>query len=224
MKAALICLLSFFALGSFAQEVKLKTGDLLFQDLDCGSLCDAIEKVTYGADGMNFSHVGIVFFQNNQPMVIEALNGVAIVDLATFLNRVKDENGKPKVAVGRIKKEFAAKQGLNYKMALQKAHEFLGAEYDDGYELNNNKFYCSELVYETYLNGNSNPIFSTAPMTFVDPETKQTFPAWKEYFEKLGIPIPEGKLALNPGGMSKAPFLEIIYEYGNISKKLKIID
>jgi len=38
----------------------LQPGDLLFQDLDCGPLCDAIEKVTTGYQGANFSHVGIV--------------------------------------------------------------------------------------------------------------------------------------------------------------------
>ncbi|MHC4724324.1 MAG: hypothetical protein ACYS9V_08765 [Planctomycetota bacterium] len=37
-----------------------KEGDLLFQDLDCGPLCDAIEKVTTGYQGSNFSHVGIL--------------------------------------------------------------------------------------------------------------------------------------------------------------------
>ena len=34
----------------------LKEGDLLFQDLNCGELCDAIETVTQGVDGKDFSH------------------------------------------------------------------------------------------------------------------------------------------------------------------------
>ena len=39
---------------------QLRPGDLLFQDLDAGPLCDAIEKVTTGYRGANLTHVGVV--------------------------------------------------------------------------------------------------------------------------------------------------------------------
>ncbi len=38
----------------------MKEGDLLFQDLDSSPVCDAIELVTPGYKGANFSHIGIV--------------------------------------------------------------------------------------------------------------------------------------------------------------------
>jgi hypothetical protein len=37
------------------------------------------------------------------------------------------------------------------------------------------------------------------PMTFKDPETKQLMPVWKDYYKKLGVPVPEGKQGINPG-------------------------
>ena len=50
--------------ASRAQDLdpkNFRTGDLLFQDIDCGGLCDAIEKVTAGVKGYHFSHVGLVY-------------------------------------------------------------------------------------------------------------------------------------------------------------------
>lgn len=87
---------------------ELQPGDLLFQDLDCVPLCDAIEKVTTGYDGANLSHVGIVAKDAaGNIIVIEAVsNGVKTTELHTFLNRSSDTNGRPKVVVGRLKEPY----------------------------------------------------------------------------------------------------------------------
>ena len=86
----------------------LRPGDLLFQDSDCGQLCDAIEKVTEGYEEANFSHVGIVTADDkNNFVVIEAVSsGVGVTPLQTFLARSSDANGCPKVVVGRLKKPY----------------------------------------------------------------------------------------------------------------------
>ena len=47
-------------------QLNLKEGDLLFQDLDSSPLCDAIEKVTFSINNLNFSHIGIVTIQNKK--------------------------------------------------------------------------------------------------------------------------------------------------------------
>ncbi|GAG84104.1 unnamed protein product, partial [marine sediment metagenome] len=96
---------------------------MLFQDLDCGPLCDAIEKVTTGRHGANFSHVGIVAKDDtNNFVVIEALsNGVVVTELRTFLDRSFNAKGRPKVVVGRLKPAFrhlvpfALKEGFALK-------------------------------------------------------------------------------------------------------------
>ena len=57
---------------------------------------------------MNFSHVGIVSIINGTPMVYEAYPpSVQLIDLKVFLNRSLDTNNKPKVIVGRLKKNIA---------------------------------------------------------------------------------------------------------------------
>ena len=51
----------FFCSSIFTlQAQEFKAGDLIFQDLQCGPLCDAINAVTKGYQGKDFSHVAIV--------------------------------------------------------------------------------------------------------------------------------------------------------------------
>jgi hypothetical protein len=51
-------------------------------------------------------------------------------------------------------------------------------------------------------------------MTFIDPATGKFFPAWVDYYAELGIPIPEGKPGLNPGGMSREDCVQIVHSFG----------
>lgn len=191
----------------------LQPGDLLFQDLDCGPFCDAIEKVTTGYHGANFSHVGIVARDNNSNfVVIESLpNGVLATPLKAFFNRSLDANHQPKVVVGRLKKKYRnlIPSALNEVFALK------GKPYDEVFAINNDAYYCSELIYEIFLRANNgNPIFKLQPMTFKDPDKRDTFPAWKDYFSELDLPIPEGKPGINPGSISRSSVLTIVHAYG----------
>ena len=88
-----------------AQE--FQAGDLIFQDLQCGPLCNAINAVTKGYQGKDFSHVGIVVNYQNQLGVIEAIGSkVQFTSLNIFLGRSFDATGKPLVIAARLKKKF----------------------------------------------------------------------------------------------------------------------
>ncbi len=194
-------------------KFQLQSGDILFQDSDCGSFCDAIEKVTFGVGESKFSHVGMVIpKEGNQLIVMEAVSaGVVETPLDTFFNRSFDENGNSKVVVGRLKKEH---QHLVPK-AIEFAKTKLGLPYDDVFNILNDKYYCSELLYESFNYANNNvPIFQLQKMTYKDPDTKATFPIWEKYFEDLKVKIPEDQPGLNPGGMSKSRFIDIVHFYG----------
>ena len=51
-------------------------------------------------------------------------------------------------------------------------------------------------------------------MTFVDPDTDQTFGIWTDYYKELKQDIPEGKPGLNPGGISRSEYINIVHYYG----------
>jgi len=195
-------------------EFVLRPGDLLFQDLDCGPLCNAIETVTQGIDGAHFSHVGMVSrVDGPEPLVIEAISaGVVETPLPEFLARSADRRGRPKVLVGRVDESL---QRL-IPDALESARTFLGRPYDSVYVIDDTSFYCSELVYEAFRQANGgSPVFPLAPMTFRDSRMGQTFGPWAAYYEELGVPIPEGEPGLNPGGISRSPAVRIVHAYGH---------
>jgi uncharacterized protein YycO len=196
----------------------LQEGDLLFQDVDCGPFCEAIEKVTEGYQGSDLSHIGMVIkIENEELHVIEATTkGVVLTSIDGFLAKSLDEKGKPKVLVGRMKDKFKPL----ISQAKKHAKSLLGKEYDDIFDINNDTYYCSELIYEAFKNANGDePIFKLYPMTFVDPETEETFGIWVDYYLELGISIPEGELGLNPGGISRSDKLDIIYNYQTGKRK-----
>ena len=72
---------------SAQENFQLQKGDFLFQDLDSSPLCDAIELVTPGYKGANFSHIGMVvelgdpycinpdYNYNDHVRILEARNG-----------------------------------------------------------------------------------------------------------------------------------------------------
>ncbi len=198
------------------QNFTPREGDLLFQDLDSGPLCDAIEAVTQGYQGDNFSHVGIAASEQGKSVVIEAGGrGVVVTPLARFLSRSADANGHPKVIVGRLKPPYRAA----IQPALARAKSLLGKPYDDEFLLDNGKYYCSELVYESFLDpATGKHLFQVFPMTFCPPGSHEPLPAWRDYFAAKGTPIPEGKLGCNPGGLSRSDKLEIVYQYGMPSR------
>jgi len=205
-----------------AHNFALQPGDLLFQDLDCGPLCDAIEKVTEGYQGMNFSHVGIAAKDETDDfVVIEAVSGgVVVTPLQNFLGRSSDADGRPKVVVGRLKESY-------YHLipsALKEALALKGKSYDKVFAIDNDAYYCSELIYEIFLQANNNnPVFKLQPMTFTDPDTEETLLAWQEYFTKLGVSVPQGQPGINPSSISRSPALTVIYAYGTPSQRHRAV-
>ncbi len=191
----------------------LHPGDLLFQDLDGSPFCDAVEKVTRGHRGASLTHVGIAARDTGGAIVVlEAVQeGVVATPLDAFLARSRDANERPKVLVGRLEKQY--RQLI--EPAITEAFALKGKPYDKVFDIQNDAYYCSELVYVCFRNANKGqPLFELHPMTFIDPDTKETFPAWKEYFAELKVEIPEAKPGLNPGGISRSPVLEIVHAYG----------
>ena len=190
------------------QVYNIKEGDIFFQDLDSSPLCEAIEKVTNGVNNKNFSHVGICIIQNSEYYILEAFtNGVDLTKIEDFIQRSLNENGKPKVTIGRLNPKYHHL----IKTALERGRSLIGKKYDELFIIGNDKYYCSELIYEMFLHPNYN-LFELEPMTFKEPDSKEFMEVWIDYFNHFSQNIPEGKPGLNPGGISRSENIDIIYD------------
>ena len=190
-------------------QFNFRKGDLIFQDLSGDSISEAIESVTGGEQNLNFSHVGIVDVDSlGNVYVLEAVSkGVAYHSLDEFMKRSN------RVAIGRLKKEYTNRidEAISYGKSL------IGLPYDEVYRMGDNTYYCSELIYEMFRNtGDTTEIFYLRPMSFKDPSTNEFLPFWIDYYEKLGVDIPEGEPGLNPNGMYQSARIDIVFPYGKL--------
>jgi len=193
------------------KDFELQEGDLLFQDSDCGLFCDAIESVTQGVEDYDFSHIGMTMKDStNELKVMEAIsNGVVLTPIQEFMNRSKDSLGNSKIIVGRLDNKYH-----NYiPAAISFINSRLDSGYDHWFDINNDKYYCSELIHLAFQDAIGKAIFDTPPMTFKKPDTDTTYQIWTDYFEDLNARIPEGEPGLNPGSMSRSEAVEIVYRY-----------
>lgn len=202
----ILSLLIITTLSLYAQNTpfnKLKDGDLIFQDMDCGPLCDAIEAVTEGYEGYHFSHMGMVHHKNDSIYIIEAAgNAVRLTPLEKF-----SKNTNKPMYIGRVKQQYSSLIPLAIHFSLQQ----MGVPYDEEYIYDNGSYYCSELIYDAFMFANGGkPFFELKPMTYKQPGTSAYFPAWVDYYKSISKPIPEGLPGCNPGGMLHADKINIV--------------
>lgn len=193
-------------LVSGQEKIKLKAGDLIFQNLACGPLCDAINAVTQGYRGNKFSHMGMVYLRNDSVLIIEASGkDVHLTPLSKFLSKSAFPH-----YVGRLKPAYRSLIPSALSFSMQQ----MGTPYDDQYLYGNGKYYCSELIYDSFKAANQDkPFFQLFPMTYKEPGSHQFFPVWKAYFDHLGMEVPEGKPGCNPGGISLSDKIDILGQF-----------
>ena len=198
-----------FLAGLFAciqpePRIKLQTGDLLFREKSSENISEAIGKVTQTSGATHFSHVGLVEVTDTGVVVLHAYpeGGTCIVSLNEFLHPKGDS---VRVIAYRLKNE--GQKAI--PAAIQKAHSMLGKPYNFSYVMSDTSHYCSEFIYLAFA---ADSVFKLEPMTFKDPKTGAFPAAWVEYYQKMGIEIPEGKPGCNPNGLAASEKLEKLGE------------
>ncbi|WNJ17679.1 YiiX/YebB-like N1pC/P60 family cysteine hydrolase [Pontibacter sp. G13] len=198
---------------------RLEAGDILFQQLDCGPMCDAINRVTEGYNDYDFAHMGLVVEDSGRLGILEAYgDSVLITPMNEYLFRATDSLGNPRIMVARLKPDYRHL----IEDAMKFGKSYIGEPYDREYLWDNGSYYCSELMYLAFHRANGDqPLFQLYPMTFKDPDTGEFFKPWVEHYEKLGIDIPEGEPGCNPGGISRSEALEMIHSFSPTLKLLQ---
>lgn len=182
----------------FAQKVEtknLKNGDLIFVGAEQENLSGAINRVTQRDKKNSFDHIGLLEVEHDSIFVLHASskNGSIRQNLKDFYDSQK--NNQNNLVVYRLKKE-------NQKaipLAIKTAKNMLGKPYNWSYILNENTYYCSDFIERAFR---KSQIFTLEPMTFINPATGEIDNFWKDFYNKQGLEVPEGKLGCNPNGLA----------------------
>ncbi len=197
--------------NSAATKAELKRGDLLFQSATHSGLSKAIDEVTQTDNNKHFAHVGIVEVVNEEIFVIHAdgMKGVCMEPLDSFL--IDPDGEEYYVEAYRLKEEFEE----IIPVAMKRAKSKIGEPYNFSYILEDEGYYCSELVWWAFK---PDSIFKLSPMTFINPKTGKFHSNWIEHYETIKVEIPEGQPGCNPNGMAASDRLEFL---GVVSLKVE---
>lgn len=174
-----------------------KPGDMIFQSLSRNKLVNAIEGVTES----RISHCGIVGREGGRWVVYEAYSGgVQATPLRAYLFRGRGYG----YAVHRLKPEYQS----YVPETLRCAQTYLGRPYDIRYRLDDEKIYCSELIYKAYRQASGDALGQLVRFGDLNWQPHESAIT---YFE--GGPVPLDREMITPIDLSKAPQLEKVYSF-----------
>ncbi|MGS0747960.1 YiiX/YebB-like N1pC/P60 family cysteine hydrolase [Halpernia sp. GG3] len=180
---------------------QIHNGDLLFVQAQTENLSGAISRVTQNNQSISFDHIAIVEKTESKIAVLESStkNGSSKISFKEFLKN----HHHTKVILYRLKSQYRSA----ISDAIITANSMLGKPYNTSYILNENSYYCSDFIERSFQKAN---IFELKPMTFINSKTGKTDLFWKDFYKKLNLEVPEGKLGCNPNGLSQSPKIEKI--------------
>ena len=169
-----------------------QNGDLIFQSLPVNDLVLTIEGVTKSP----YSHCGIVVEKDGEWQVLEAIGPVKYTKLYEWVQRGRDEA----FTVTRLKDTSKVNE------FILDAETFMGKPYDSRYRLDDEKIYCSELIYKAYQSVTGIKLAELAKLGDLPwQEYKRTI----EKYEKGSVPLE--RLMITPVDLSRSTYTSKVY-------------
>ena len=172
-------------------------GDVIFQSLPHGPVVWAIEGVTKSP----YSHCGIVGHQDGQSVVYEAIGPVCITPLNEYLWRGRGGG----FAVYRLREDHRA----HIPETLRCCEKYLGRPYDIRYRLDDEKIYCSELIYKAFRDATDGQQLGDL-VKFGD----MNWGPYEVLIRKIeGGPVPVDREMITPRDLARARQLEPVFSH-----------
>ncbi len=176
----------------------LKDGDIIFQINQSGQ-GKAIQLATHS----KYTHCGIVFMENGNPIVYEAVQPVKKTPLAEWMKHGENnffEVKRLKGSATNVTADVITKMKNKYK-------EFDGKNYDLYFGWSDEKIYCSELVWKIYKEATGLEVGKLQKLKEFD----LTHPAVKAKLkERYGNTIPYEEMVISPAAIYESELLETV--------------
>jgi hypothetical protein len=186
-------LLSGLSLAGCKGAYTPQDGDIVFQSSNRCDLVEAIEGITES----KYSHCGVVVIRNGNPFVIEAVGPVSEITLERFTQRGRTRT----IDVYRLKGSYRSK----IPQFVEALRPYLGRPYDFRYRMDDERIYCSELVYKAFRKTYGESLGK--PKKLKDMNWKPFVATIKKY-EKG--PVPLDRPIISPRAIAEAEQVEIV--------------
>lgn len=168
---------------------KIKNGDIIFQTSK-SSQSKAIQIAT----NSKYSHMGIIYVNNGDFFVFEAIQLVKLTPLNKWINR--GENGH--YVIKRLENADLILTNSTLTKMKKIGEQFKGKPYDVYFEWSNEKIYCSELVWKIYEQATGIKIGQLEQLSDFDLTNDIVKTKMKE---RYGDNIPMGEKVISPAAM-----------------------
>lgn len=187
-------------LGKEKASAQFMDGDIIFQSSMSGQSA-AIQIAT----NSKYSHCGIVFLEDGEPFVLEAVQPVKVTSLDKWITHGDDHHYVVKRLVDR--QAELSKDEIDKMRDLGEA--WIGKNYDITFEWDDSRIYCSELVWKLYDRGAGIELCALQELRDFDLTSPIVSRIVKE---RYGKKIPWSEKVVSPGALYDCPQLETVLE------------
>jgi len=179
---------------------EIQNGDIIFQTSK-SSQSKAIQLAT----NSKYSHMGIIYENDGQFFVYEAVQPVKLTPLNEWINR--GENGH--YVIKRLENADQVLTSSTLTKMKQIGEQFKGKPYDIYFEWSDDKIYCSELVWKIYKQAADIEIGQLEKLSDFDLTNEIVQTKMKE---RYGDNIPRDEKVISPAAMFNSKKLITIEE------------
>lgn len=183
-----------------AEQDEIKNGDLIFQTSLSGQ-----SKAIQLATNSKYSHCGIIYSDNGQFYVFEAIQPVKTTPLDKWIAR--GENGH--YVIKRLKNADQLLTVNTLEKMKSEGEKFNGKNYDLTFEWSDDKIYCSELIWKIYQRATGFEIGKLEKLSDFDLTNEAVK---KKMKERYGEKIPMDEIVISPAAIFNSELLITVKE------------
>jgi len=177
----------------------VQVGDIVFQ-VSNSPQSQAIQLAT----GSKYTHMGIIYLKKGKPHVFEAIQPVTFTPLDEWIRRGQQQH----VVIKRLRHTDSVLNAKNSQAMYDAIKQHMNKNYDFHFAWDDNKMYCSELVWKVYQQAFNIKLARLRQMRDFDlshPIVKQAL------LERYGQHIPLGEYVIAPSDIFASELLETVY-------------